>query len=402
MKIRNILKRSGGTATKSKTKDKDADYSAFQVRIMWRFCTSALVSTVIVILLYLFLWKERMGEWILRLIELWMDIDHEDAFYVYNDYFRGIKEVFFAAAIVLIFLLLLVFLFRWLTRYFREINQGIDCLLSDREEQIRLSQEMQPFEIKLNTVQNILIQREQAARAAEQRKNELVMYLAHDIRTPLTSIIGYLRLLEQIPDLPDEEKEKYVHISLEKTYRLEKMINEFFEITCYNTQQITIASKAIDLYYLLAQVIDEHLPLFTEHGNYITFHAAESLEVCGDPERLARVFNNLLKNAVAYSSKGTEITVNAEETPEHIVVTVSNHGKTIPDDKLETLFEKFYRLDESRTSNTGGTGVGLAIAKEIVLLHGGTITADSKNGLTAFTVTLPISRQTTPVEHVVQ
>ena len=402
MKIRNISKRSGGTATKSKTKDKDADYSAFQVRIMWRFCTSALVSTAIVILLYLFLWKERMGEWILRLIELWMDIDHEDAFYVYNDYFRGIKEVFFAAAIVLIFLLLLVFLFRWLTRYFREINQGIDCLLSDREEQIRLSQEMQPFEIKLNTVQNILIQREQAARAAEQRKNELVMYLAHDIRTPLTSIIGYLRLLEQIPDLPDEEKEKYVHISLEKTYRLEKMINEFFEITCYNTQQITIASKAIDLYYLLAQVIDEHLPLFTEHGNYITFHAAESLEVCGDPERLARVFNNLLKNAVAYSSKGTEITVNAEETPEHIVVTVSNHGKTIPDDKLETLFEKFYRLDESRTSNTGGTGVGLAIAKEIVLLHGGTITADSKNGLTAFTVTLPISRQTTPVEHVVQ
>ena len=399
MKIRNILKRSGGTATKSKTKDKDTDYSAFQIRIMWRFCTSALVSTAIVILLYLFLWKERMGEWIIRLIELWMDIDHEDAFYVYNDYFRGIKEVFFAAAIVLIFLLLLVFLFRWLTRYFREINQGIDCLLSDREEQIRLSQEMQPFEIKLNTVQNILIQREQAARAAEQRKNELVMYLAHDIRTPLTSIIGYLRLLEQIPDLPDEEKEKYVHISLEKTYRLEKMINEFFEITCYNTQQITIASKAIDLYYLLVQVIDEHLPLFTEHGNYITFHAAESLEVCGDPERLARVFNNLLKNAVAYSSKGTEITVNAEETPEHIVVTVSNHGKTIPDDKLETLFEKFYRLDESRTSNTGGTGVGLAIAKEIVLLHGGTISADSKNGLTTFTVKLPISSKIQLAEH---
>ena len=80
MKIRNILKRSGDTATKSRTKDKDTDYSAFQIRIMWRFCTSALVSTAIVILLYLFLWKERMGEWIIRLIELWMDIDHEDAF----------------------------------------------------------------------------------------------------------------------------------------------------------------------------------------------------------------------------------------------------------------------------------------------------------------------------------
>lgn len=391
MKIRNISKRSGDMVTKSKTKEKDADYTTFQLRIIRRFCTSALISTAVVIMLYVFLWKQRMGEWMVRLIELWMDINHEDAFYVYNDYFREFREVFFAAAIVLVFLFLLIFLFRWLTRYFKEINQGIDSLLADRKEQIQLSPEMQPFEIKLNTVQNILTEREQAARTAEQRKNELVMYLAHDIRTPLTSIIGYLRLLEQIPNLPDEEKGKYVHISLEKTYRLEKMINEFFEITCYNTQQITIASKPIDLYYLLAQVIDEHLPLFTENGNYITFHAAESLEVCGDPERLARVFNNLLKNAVAYSSTGTEIMVNAEETPEHIVVTVSNHGKTIPDDKLETLFEKFYRLDESRTSNTGGTGVGLAIAKEIVLLHGGTITADSKNGLTTFTVKLPIS-----------
>ncbi len=394
MKIRNISKRSGGTATRLKTKEKDTDYTAFQFRIMRRFCTSALISTAIVIILYLFLWKQRMGEWVVRLIELWTDFDHGDAFYIYNDYFREFREVFFAVAIILIFLLLLVFLFRWLTRYFKEINQGIDSLLSDRQERIQLSPEMQPFEMKLNTVQDILTKREQAARAAEQRKNELVMYLAHDIRTPLTSIIGYLRLLEQIPDLPEEEKEKYVHISLEKTYRLEKMINEFFEITCYNTQQITIASKAVDLYYLLAQVIDEHMPLFTEHGNYITFHAAESLEVCGDPEKLARVFNNLLKNAAAYSSTGTEIIVNAEETPDHIMVTVSNHGKTVPDDKLETLFEKFYRLDESRTSNTGGTGIGLAIAKEIVILHGGTITAESKNGLTTFTVTLPVFEKT--------
>lgn len=399
MKIRSTSKRFGDTVTKSKTEEKDADYSAFQIRITRRFCTSALISTVIVILLYLFLWKRRMGEWIVRLIELWTGIGHEEAFYVYNDYFRGIKEVFFAAAIVLIFLLLLVFLFRWLTRYFKEINQGIDSLLSDREEQIRLSPEMQPFEIKLNTVQNILIRREREARAAEQRKNELVLYLAHDIRTPLTSIIGYLRLLEQIPELPEEAKEKYVHISLEKAYRLEKMIHEFFEITCYNTQQITIAPKAVDLYYLLAQVIDEHMPLLAEHENYITFHAAESLEVRGDPERLARVFNNLLKNAVAYGSTGTEIIVSAEETPDHIVVTVSNHGKTIPDDKLETLFEKFYRLDESRTSNTGGTGVGLAIAKEIVTLHGGTIAADSKDGLTTFTVKLPVSPKTYPAGH---
>lgn len=375
---------------KLKAKKEKEDYAVFQFKIMRRFCISALVSTFIVVGLYLFLWRRRMGDWIVRLLEVCMDIGHEDAFYFYNNHFREFRELFFAAAIVLNFLLLLFFLFRWMTRYFREINQGIDSLLSEREEPIQLSAEMQPFETKLNTVQNILTQREQAARTAEQRKNELVMYLAHDIRTPLTSIHGYLKLLDEMENLPDSEKKKYIRISLEKTYRLEQMIHEFFEITCYNTQQIAIAPQKVDLYYLLIQVIDEHLPLFTKHGNYVTFHAKEPLELFGDPEKLARVFNNLLKNAAAYSTKGTEVIVSAKETLECITVTVSNYGETIPEDKLETLFEKFYRLDESRTSDTGGTGLGLAIAREIVTLHGGTISADSKNGQTTFTIKLPV------------
>ena len=134
---------------------------------------------------------------------------------------------------------------------------------------------MEPFERKLNSVRSILDQRERAARSAEQRKNELVLYLAHDIRTPLTSVLGYLDLLEEMPELPAEERAKYVHISLEKARRLEKMISEFFEITRYNTQQIAIDPKPVDLYYLLVQVIDEHIPLFTEHGNYVTLRAQD-------------------------------------------------------------------------------------------------------------------------------
>ncbi len=393
MRIQNILKQFGGTVIKLKNKEKRSDYTIFQIKIMKRFCISAFISTIIVIGLYLFLWKNRVGDWIVHLLELWMNLEYEEAFYLYNSYFRGYKEIFFAVAIVFIFLLLLGYLFRWITHYFREIDRGIDSLLGDSLDQVQFSPEMQPFEFKLKSVQNILTMREQAARMAEQRKNELVMYLAHDIRTPLTSIIGYLKLLEEIPNLPDADKEKYIHISLEKTYRLEKMIHEFFEITCYNTQQITIDPKVVDLYYLLVQVMDEHIPLVTEHGNYITFHAQEPLEVCGDAEKLARVFNNLLKNAVAYSTKGTEILVEAEETAEDIIVIISNYGASIPEDKLEILFEKFYRLDELRTSGTGGTGLGLAIAKEIVTLHGGTITASSYKDRTSFIVKLPVAKK---------
>ncbi len=379
---------------KSKNSEKNTTYAAFQIKIMRRFCINALISIVIVIGLYLFLWKRRIGDWIVSLIEVLPGMDHEKAFYLYNDYFRGEKEIFFAAAMMIVFLLMLWYLFDWMTQYFKEINQGIDSLLSDRAEPIRLSLEMQPFEIKLNTVQKILLQREQEAKTAEQRKNEIVMYLAHDIRTPLTSIIGYLHLLDEIPNLPNEEKMKYIHISLEKAHRLEKMIQEFFEITQYHTQQIAVAFQSVDLYYLLIQVIDEHIPLFTKRGNYITFQAKEPLQLYGDADKLARVFNNLLKNAAAYSEAETEVTVCAEQVQKDIIVTVSNYGKAIPADKLDSLFEKFYRLDESRTSDTGGTGLGLAIAKEIVILHGGIITASSENGQTTFTVTLPVIKGT--------
>ena len=393
MKTQNILKPFGGVDIKLKAKKEQADFTVFQIRIMRCFCASALISTMLVVGLYLFLWKRRMGDWMVYLMEAVWKIDHEEAFYLYNDYFRGLKEIFFAVAIILIFLLLLWSLFRWMTRYFKEIDNGIDGLLSRCADPIHLSPEMRPFEVKLNTVQDILAQREQAARAAEQRKNELVMYLAHDIRTPLTSIIGYLNLLEQIPTLPPKEAEKYIHIALEKTYRLGNMIEEFFEITRYNTQQIAIDPQTVDLYYLLVQAIDEHIPLFAARGNYVTFKAAEPLQAVGDAEKLARVFNNLLKNAAAYSDAGTEVIVRAEETPDHIVVSVSSTGQTIPHEKLDALFEKFYRLDESRTSGTGGTGLGLAIAKEIVALHGGVISANSENGQTTFVVKLPVAKE---------
>lgn len=390
MKLRNTSKRSGDTDTNLRAEQTKADFSAFQLRVMVHFCGAAFTATAAVIALYLFLWKRRGGELVVWLMERWLDVPHEQAFYLYHDYFRSYKEIFFGVAIVLVFLLMLWYLFRWMTRYFREIDRGIERLLSQQEEPIRLSPEMEPFEQKLNSVRSILSQRERAARSAEQRKNELVLYLAHDIRTPLTSVMGYLNLLEEMPELPAEERAKYVHISLEKARRLEKMIQEFFEITRYNTQQIAIEPKPVDLSYLLVQVVDEHIPLFTEHGNYVTLQAQESLQIWGDSEKLARVFNNLLKNAAAYSDPGTEVAVRAEAVGQAVSVKVTSTGKTVPADKLDVLFEKFYRLDGARLSRTGGTGLGLAIAKEIVTLHGGTISAESEGGQTTFTVRLPI------------
>lgn len=169
------------------------------------------------------------------------------------------------------------------------------------------------------------------------------------------------------------------------------MVNEFFEITRYHSRQIKLSKQNIDLYYMLVQLRDELLPTFTVQNNSIELDFDENTTIYADPEKLARVFSNILKNAVTYSYPNTKIIVSVENTENHIAILFQNQGETIPAEKLSSLFDKFYRLDEARISDTGGTGLGLAIAKEIVLLHGGTIEAKSENETITFSVILPVS-----------
>ena len=230
---------------------------------------------------------------------------------------------------------------------------------------------------------------EERLRAESVRKNELVAYLAHDLKTPLTSVIGYISLLKEAPDMPVEQRAKYTNIALEKAFRLESLINEFFDITRYNLQEIVLEEETFDLGFLLMQMADEFYPVLEQHGKSISIHADEDLPIAADSAKLARVFNNILKNAVAYSYDNTEIEIYAEKRENTIHVSISNFGKTIPKQKLDMIFEKFYRLDDARSTNTGGAGLGLAIAKEIVVAHGGTISVTSEKQITTFTVELP-------------
>lgn len=246
---------------------------------------------------------------------------------------------------------------------------------------------------KMTSVKASVQRSEQMLKDEAARKNDLIVYLAHDLKTPLTSVIGYLSLLNELTDIPEKQRKQYINITLDKAIRLEKLINEFFDITRYNLQSIILEKEQIDLHYMLIQMTDEFYPILKRHGNTISLTADENLLIYGDPERLARVFNNILKNAVAYSYPNTEIQVSTELNGDNVNIYFRNKGKNIPRHKLDAIFEKFFRLDESRSTNTGGSGLGLAIASEIVTLHGGTITADSENELTTFCVTLPLTRK---------
>lgn len=242
---------------------------------------------------------------------------------------------------------------------------------------------------QMSEIKSTMQRHEQMLKEEAGRKNDLIAYLAHDLKTPLTSVIGYLSLLDEAQDMPMEQKAKYVNIALNKALRLEKLINEFFDITRYNLQQIDIEKESINLCHMLVQMTDEFYPLLNAHGNSTGVCVDENITIYGDSIKLARVFNNILKNAIYYSYPDTIIKIWAETTDKEVIIYFCNRGKTIPAGKLNAIFEKFFRMDEARSTNTGGAGLGLAIAKEIVTLHGGKITAESENETTTFCISLP-------------
>lgn len=242
----------------------------------------------------------------------------------------------------------------------------------------------------LNRVRDRERKVQQALRDESHRKDDLVTYLAHDLRTPLASVVGYLSLLQEAPELPVEQRAHFTGVALDKAHRLDALIEEFFDITRFDFHDIVLTRGYVDLGLLLAQVADEFYPILNEQHKEVQVDIREDLTVLVDGDKMARVFNNIMKNAVAYSYEGSTITIEARRRDGGGVrVRFINQGDPIPEAKLKVIFEKFYRLDAARATNRGGAGLGLAIAKEIVCAHGGTIACESTPEHTVFTIELP-------------
>ena len=228
-------------------------------------------------------------------------------------------------------------------------------------------------------------------REAEKSKSELVTNIAHDLRTPLTSIVGYLDILRAKRDSLDAETTAhYTDIAYEKSKKLEKLINELFGFTKLSGGELVMHVSSLDLVQLLAQLLEEFYPSFVNAGlHYELIADRESLGIEGDPELLARVFENLIGNAIKYGAEGKQLRVYLVTEENFVTVRVVNYGKLIPAEELPHVFDRFYRVEQSRNAKTGGTGLGLTIAKNIVEMHRGEITVTSDWSGTAFVVRLP-------------
>lgn len=335
------------------------------------------------------MWQAPFANTFVALCEK-VGMNQANAILVYRSIFQQNKA--FLVGIVFIILLIIAFYFNLstYTYYLEQIETGIENILIESEEYIELDSVLLPLEQKLNSIKTNIKEQELKNSRNEQRKNDLVVYLAHDLKTPLTSVIAYLSILAEDPDLPVDQRAKYANISLDKAIRLGELIDEFFEITRYNLSNIVLEKGEISLDMMMEQIADEFYLLFEQKGMHCELSIEDDIYLMGDPDRLARVFDNIIRNAISYSYDKTPIHISAKRLGEdYVEIRFKNQGKQIASHKLSHIFEKFYRLDDARSSKTGGSGLGLAIAKEIVELHQGTIEAESNAQYTEFIVTLP-------------
>ena len=309
------------------------------------------------------------------------------------DFLNWVRDYIVLVCIVTVLAGWVVISFYFISKPIKQLDvvaNAAEQLSRPSEEPIQLPDSLEDISIQLNLAREQALRDARAAREAEQRKNDLVVYLAHDLKTPLTSVIGYLTLLRDEPQLSPELRSRYTGIALEKAERLEDLINEFFDITRFSLTHLELEKQPTDLTRMLEQVASEFAPQFAEKDLRCELELPPRLAYDCDPDKLARVFDNLLRNAFHYSFPGSTVRITGQQEADTVVLTFTNEGRTIPAEKLERIFDQFFRLDSSRATRTGGAGLGLAIAKEIIALHGGTIRAASADNRITFTVRLPL------------
>jgi two-component system sensor histidine kinase VanS len=354
---------------------------SFRFKMIQLFGSSMLFSAVITYIIY-------------KILQLfYYTTMFENPLTKFRYFVRDIGDVNF---FLLIFIPLSILFFFLLTKryvgYFQEISSGINQLANgDFNSRIRIPSKDEFGDIArdINLASQKLQQALERGDLAENSKEQLVLNLAHDLRTPLTSILGYLDFILQDDQLTAEQIKHYTSIAYTKSQRLEKLIDELFEITRMNYGKLTLEKQPIDLSELLIQLNEELYPAFEKNNLTTRLNVNPHLTIWGDGELLARVFENLLTNAIRYGKDGQFIDINCNIDAEDMVIQVVNYGDCIPPEELPHIFDMFFTGDQARIHREGSTGLGLSIAKNIVAQHQGTISAQSSLIRTLFEVRFP-------------
>lgn len=307
-----------------------------------------------------------------------------------------ISVLLFVLLGILIFSLIFLLLQRKMARDIETIAHAVKQISEgDLSTRLELEGEGELTDIaeNLNRMEEDIQELIDKERTSEQSKTDLITNVAHDLRTPLTSILGYLELLRKNQKLSPEMQQKYLDIAYNKSVRLQKLIEELFGFTKLSYGKINMNVTKVDIVELLAQLLEESYPNFQKNGlsyDFVSNRKSQIIEADGD--LLARLFDNLIGNAIKYGKEGKRVRVSLRADREIVTIKIVNYGYVIPENELPLIFDRFYRTDHSRTnaSGPGGTGLGLAIVKNITDMHHGTASVSSDLSGTVFTVRLKI------------
>lgn len=305
-------------------------------------------------------------------------------------------EVFIYVTLgIIIFTVSLVLQMNSMINYIGTIKEGVDRIAQgdfQTEILVKGNDEFAIIAENLNKMMGEISELMDNEREVERSKNQLITNVAHDLRTPLTSIIGYMELLVNGNNIPDETRDKYLKVAYNKSLRLQKLIEDLFGFTKLNYGKIAMNIAKVDIVKLMAQLLEEFYPNFMENSLEYSLESTENqIMIEADGNLLARLFDNLINNAIKYGKDGKKVSVVIRKMDDIVHVAVINYGKVIPKEDIDKVFNKFYRVEQSRSVNTGGTGLGLAIAKNIAMMHGGDIVVQSDLYGTIFDVTLSIN-----------
>lgn len=305
----------------------------------------------------------------------------------------GEKYSIFAVGFVL-FIVYMVLLNWRRYRYYAQMSEAVERIADGRFDvrvPVKQRNELRDMAANVNELVDRLKTSLEEERRAEQTKNELITSVSHDLRTPLTSVLGYLGLIEQDRYRDEVELRHYVQIAYDKSQRLNVLINDLFEYTRMRHDAVPLKQIDFHLGEMLGQLLTQYRMMLEQAGLQGELHLPRSpLQIHADPDKLVRVFENLLANAMTYGQSGKKIDVYLRKVAGDAVVEIVNYGEPIPSLDLPNIFDRFYRVDKSRTEHAGGSGLGLAIAKSIVERHGGSIAAFSDLSRTSFVVRLPL------------
>jgi hypothetical protein len=315
--------------------------------------------------------------------------------------FAGFIVIEMIVCFIFFFSVYFVFFTKKIVDYFEQIDRGIEEFSEgnfDIEFEVRNEDELSNMARNLNRTTGEINRILAKERDEEKSRKEFITCIAHDLRTPLTSVIGYLQLVmaKAHASRSNEElqikNEEYVKIAYEKAIRLQGLIEELFSFTKTDSTELRLHLTEIDVVKLMEQLADECYPSLQEAGLALEFKtSAEVIKIEADGELMARAIANLLTNGIKYGKDGKKIIIDLYRENENsdLHIRIINYGRLIPEKDIDHIFDKFYRVEDSRSLQTGGAGLGLAITQNIVKLHGGCVNVKSDLSGTVFEIVLP-------------